>query len=270
MINGYHFDKKSEVLLSSPDISIDKVTFVDPTQIVVDITASNEEGDFDIIIKNKKLDSGKTGEGKIKITAASSWIDLRTIPISSLGIEKTNGLEIQQDANRGLYYTGNQGAYFGRGIKFTAFPWKRSEEKTFSFVVTIAIKTTFMFEIGDPSIDVNNMRNNPLFLGQIQPLSDNGRLRQIYGGGGKTTWVQELNQSINFQNDQFYKFVIDKSGKNGSLFQIFRVNADNFDNHLATVFTNTITNSPSDAEDLIPFWNAVNYSQAFITAFKIG
>ncbi len=240
------------------------------------INSSNNTSDKD----NTNGDTSETGNGNegnpntgndtndSTQTHTGEWIDFCKIPLQDLELEFTNGVEIKQDLERGLWARGT-GPFFGRGVKFTKYQWKRDDELPFSFVFTVRGKNpSFLFGIGSPDIDVNNLGSQALFAGEIQLFYDNGRFNRFFGGSGIRNWAQDTGANIKFEDNVFYKVTFERSGKVDSKFAIYRVSKDDFDTNLEMLGTYTIVENPSDSELLIPYWNAVNTPDVFITSVK--
>ncbi len=199
---------------------------------------------------------------------AGQWIDFCKIPLNQLELEVTDGVEVKRDLERGLWAKGT-GSFFGRGIKFPRYAWKRENELPFSFVFTVRGENpSFLFGIGSTDINVNGLDDQALFSGEIQLFYDNGKFNRFFGGGRIRNWEQDTEANIKFKDDVFYKVVFTKSGKVGSLVNIYKVAKTDFDTHLETVGQYRILNNPADSELLIPYWNGVNTPDVFITAIK--
>lgn len=195
-----------------------------------------------------------------------TWIDLCKTPLEQLELEYTDGVEIKQDLERGIWARG-AGSFLGRGVKFTRYQWKRDGELPFSFVFTArGSHSSFLFGIGSPDIDVNNLGSQALFAGEIQLFYDNGRFNRFLGGSGIRNWAQDVQANLKFEEGIFYKVVFEKSGKVGSQVYIYRVTKDDFDTNLETFGNYTIVKNPADSDLLIPYWNAVSTPDVFITA----
>lgn len=198
------------------------------------------------------------------------WIDFCKLPLEDLELEFTNGIEIKRDLERGIWARGT-GAFFERVVKFPKYQWKRDDELPFSFVFTVRGQNpSFLFGIGSPDIDVNNLGHQALFSGETQLFYDNGRFNRFFGGSGVRNWAQNTNANIKFEDDKFYKVVFEKSGKVGSKINIYQVTKLDFDTPLEHLGVYTVEGNPADSELLIPYWNAVNIPDVFITAVKIG
>lgn len=199
---------------------------------------------------------------------SSTWIDFRTTPIDNLNLEYTNGVEIFQDKERGLW-AGGTGSFFGRGVKFPKYKWKREDELPFSFVFTVRGQNpSFLFGIGSSQINVNNLGPQALFAGEIQFFYDNGRFQRFLGGGGVYNWEQNIGQALTFEKDRFYKVTFAKSGKVGSKVFIYEVDSQDFDDDLELLEEIIIERNPANNQELVPYWNAVNSADVFIAALE--
>lgn len=200
---------------------------------------------------------------------AGQWIDFCKIPLDQLELEVTHGVQIKRDLERGLWAKGT-GPFFGRGVKFPKYVWKRKEELPFSFVFTARGKNpSFLFGIGSPDVDVNDLDDQALFSGEIQLFYENGRFDRFFGGSGNLNWAQDTEANIKFKDDVFYKVVFEKSGKVGSIINIYRVTKTDFNTNIETLGSYTIIGNPADSELLIPYWNAVSTPDVFVTAVRI-
>ena len=215
----------------------------------------------------ESTDDGNSGTGNSNNTNGK-WIDFRKTPLEDLQLEYTDGVKINRDLERGLWASGT-GAFFGRGVKFIEYQWKRADELPFSFVFTVrGTNPSFLFGIGRPEIDVNNLGSQALFAGEIQLFYDNGRFNRFFGGGGVRNWAQDTGANTKFEDNVFYKVTFGKSGKVGSLISIHRVSTTDFDTSLEKLGGYAIVENPANAELLIPYWNAVSTPGVFITAIQ--
>ena len=220
--------------------------------------SSNNENSTD----NGNLD---TGNGN---STNSKWIDFRKTPLEDLQLEYTDGVQINRDLERGLWASGT-GDFFGRGVKFPKYQWKRSKELPFSFVFTVrGANPSFLFGIGSADIDVNNLGSQALFAGETQLFYDNGRFNRFFGGSGVRNWAQDVQANIKFKDDEFYKITFEKSGKVGSFIRTHRVSKDDFDIDIEQLGEYTIIENPANAELLVPYWNAVSTPNVFIAAIQ--
>lgn len=211
-------------------------------------------------------DNSDTGNGN---SSDGQWIDFRKIPLEDLQLEYTDGVQINRDLERGLWASGT-GDFFGRGVKFIEYQWKRADELPFSFVFTVrGTNPSFLFGIGRPEIDVNNLGDQALFAGEIQLFYDNGRFNRFFGGGGVRNWAQDTGANIKFQDNVFYKVTFEKSGKVGSMISIYSVASSNFDENIELIGEYVAQDNPTNNPDLIPCWNAVSNPDTFITALGI-
>ena len=216
---------------------------------------------------NNQEDSSTNGETTETINTGK-WIDFRTTPIEDLELEYTDGVVIKRDLERGLWASGT-GEFFGRGVKFRKYQWKRSDELPFSFIFTVrGTNPSFLFGIGSTDIDVNNLGSQSLFAGETQLFYDNGIFNRFFGGSGIRNWAQNVQANIKFEDDVFYKVTFEKSGKVGSLISIHRISTTDFDTNLEQLGNYEIVENPADAEYLIPYWNAVSTPDVFIRAIK--
>ncbi|WP_025741887.1 IPT/TIG domain-containing protein [Aquimarina pacifica] len=267
-IKGHHFDPGSTVKIVEQSIEIAEVNFINPTQIDIVITSCDVEGLFTVVVCNNDLDSGDSGKDLVEVKDGV-WIDLRTIDLGdSELLDKTLGVFVLQDVNRGLF-AGGEGSFWNRGVKFKKYTWKRSDALEFNFVFTGLGSGFSMFGIGGSHIDVSALENQSDFKGEIQLFYDNGGAAQLYGGGQDVDWIQNIGIDLTFEDEKFYKLKFHRSGIEGSLIGIYEVAPDDFDVDIQLLYE-WVSSCPSDDPILMPYWSAVNNSNLFLTAFKIG
>ncbi len=269
-INGFNFEASSVVKFNPVDIIITEINFINPMQIIVCIEAP-ESGTFDVIVCNNTLTSGDTGIGKLIIpTTFLKWFDFCTLPLDKIAFEATDGVELFKDLERGIWAGGTSNDFFGRGIKFPEYEWNRAEELEFSFVFTVrGTYPSFLFGIGTPEIDVNNLGSQALFASEIQLFYDNGKFNRFLGGGGVRNWAQDLQANLKFEKDIFYKVTFEKSGKVDSKVFIHTVEKGKYDTNIELIGTFIIQGNPANNPALIPYWNAVKTPDVFITALGV-
>ncbi|WP_010182419.1 hypothetical protein [Aquimarina agarilytica] len=197
------------------------------------------------------------------------WVDFCKLPLEDIDLEYTDGVEIKKDLERGIWARGT-GAFFGRVVKFPKYQWKRDDELSFSFVFTVRGQNpSFLFGIGSPDVDVNNLGHQALFSGEIQLFYDNGCFNRFFGGSGERNYAQNTNAYIKFGDNKFYKIVFEKSGKVGSNINLYQVNKQDFDFNIVHLGTYTVKDNPADSDFLIPYWNVISSSGVFITAIRV-
>lgn len=232
-----------------------------------DDTSNNQGGSDSGNTSDNDNGNTPTGPNPNPITNGT-WIDFCKLPLEDLQLEFTDGVEIKKDLERGIWARGT-GSFFGRGVKFPKYQWKRDDELSFSFVFAVrGSNPSFLFGIGSPDIDVNILGSQALFAGETQLFYDNGRFNRFFGGSGIRNWAQDTQANIKFVDNQFYKVVFEKSGKVGSKVSIYSVSKLDFEMNLETLGVYTIKENPADSDLLIPYWNAVNTPDVFITAIK--
>ncbi|WP_346881319.1 IPT/TIG domain-containing protein [uncultured Algibacter sp.] len=269
-INGFNFDVNSVVKFNSNSIVIVETQFVNPMQIIVCIEAS-QNGTFDVVVCNNTLTSGKTGNGKVIIRKSSiTWIDFCELSLNEIEVEATKGVQLFKDLERGIWAGGTSNDFFGRGVKFPKYIWKRADELEFSFVFTVrGTNPSFLFGIGTPEIEVNNLGSQALFASEIQLFYDNGRFNRFLGGGRVRNWAQDVQANLRFEKDVFYKVTFKKSGKVDSKVCIHTVEKGNYDVNLELIGEYTVQDNPANNPVLIPYWNAVKTSDIFIAALGV-
>ncbi|WP_010520486.1 hypothetical protein [Aquimarina agarivorans] len=269
-INGFNFDENSIVKFSVDSIIIIEKSFVNPMQIVVCIEVPIN-GVFDVIVCNNDLSSGDTGAGTVVIEQQTvKWIDFCKIPLSEIEYEATDGVELFRDLERGIWAGGTSNDFFGRGVKFSAYSWNRADEREFSFVFTArGTNPSFLFGIGTPEIDVNNLGSQALFAPEIHLFYDNGRFNRFLGGGGVRNWAQDVQANLRFEKNIFYKVTFEKSGKVDSKVLIHSVEKGNYDANIEKLGEYVIQGNPANNPILIPYWNAVSTPDVFITALSV-
>ncbi len=217
-----------------------------------------------VIIVQQEIVNDTNNE--INDQVAVEWVDLRRFPIEFLGLEVTIGTEIFQNTERGLW-AGGTGSFFGRGVKFGRFPWSRGSNLSFSFVFNVrSVNTSFLFGIGSEAINVNNLGSQALFAGEIQFFYDNGRFQRLIGGGGESNWEQNIGATVIFEEDNFYKVTFENSGQIASNVTITRVDQDDFNYEIENLGSFEVIDNPAEGRNLVPYWNAINTPEVFITA----
>lgn len=266
IILGFNFVPETTVEINEASLTVNTITYISPQELMVNITSGNVLGSFDIVLKNNLLDSGLSGQNKLNVKNAI-WIDLRTTPIASLGLEMTTGVIVNQDAARGLWSSGT-GNFWNRGVKFTANKWNRADDIEFSFVFTRSGNGTCMFGIGGENINVNNLGNQSFYRAETQLYHNNSTTNSFYGGGVESNWFQNIGATVNFAIGTFYKVVFSSSGANGTAMRIVQVSSTDFDDETATLHE-WVSNSPAADSLLMPFWAAPSTPNVFLTAYKI-
>jgi len=240
---------------------------------ISDGNGSNDNSN-DIGENSNEDDQGTSGDSNGSSNSQGNqnngvWVNFCKTPLEDLNLEVTNGVKIKRDLERGIWASGTGIDFFGRGVKFPEYEWKRADELPFSFVFTVRGKNpSFLFGIGSPDIDINNLGSQALFAGEIQLFYDNGRFNRFFGGSGIRNWAQDTGANIKFEDNLFYKVTFERSGKVGSKVAVYMVSKGDFDTNLDTLGTYTIVENPADSKLLIPYWNAVNTPDIFITAVQ--
>ena len=201
LIEGINFSPFSQIEISGEDNFINTIYFDSPKKIKANITVGNNEGLFNIIVRNNDLHSQDSGYNKISIKA-KNVIDLRTILIDNLGLEMTNGIKVEQDSEKGLRFYSNTSSW-NRGVKFTSYFWNRNDEITFEVIFTRINDVNFMAGIGSSSLNVNTL-NSAYYKQEIGMYHNNNKLSSIYGGGDVSNWSQGIGSNIIFDTNNCY------------------------------------------------------------------
>ena len=263
---GFNFHPQSEVCFSSGTIIIEELEFINPSRIVLTIETEDEEGVFDILVKNGSLDSGTSGNGLL-VVQENAFVDLRTIDLDRTDIERTSGVTIAQDEFRGLS-AGGTGAAWNRGLRFNDFNWNRADNVNFEFVFTRTGAGLSMFGIGGGNINLNGLGNQSFFEGETKMFLNGSLVSTFFGGGQQANWTQNIGTTIATEINKFYKVVFENSGASGSQMQFFEVDENNF-NVNVNLLHSWISNNPATDTNLFPFWAAPNNSTFYVSAFRI-
>jgi len=247
-IIGIHFSPFSTVQISGIGNFINTIYFDSPKQLRVEVTVGDSEGLFNLVVFNNDLQSKESGFNKILIKS-KIFIDLRTEPIVNLGLEMTNGINVEQDSSKGLRFYSNNSSW-NRGVKFSSYFWNRNDNITFEIVFTRASDVLFMLGIASTSLDVSNIKS-AYYKQEIGIYHSNNNVNTFYGGGDVSNWNQNIGKTISFDFNKFYKVKFENSGGNGAECHICEVDPDNWDDE--TNLHSWISNNPADDIILTPF-----------------
>jgi len=248
LIEGINFSPFSQVEISGEDNFVNTIYFDSPKKIRINLTVGNNEGLFNVIIRNSDLHSQDSGYNKISIKA-KNVIDLRTTPIEDLGLEMTNGINVEQDSEKGLRFYSNTSSW-NRGVKFTSYFWNRNDEITFEIIFTRVNDVNFMAGIGSSSLNVNTL-NSAYYKQEIGMYHNNNKLSSMYGGGDVSNWSQGVGSNVIFDRDKYYKIKLENSGNYGSRCSILEVNPNDWDDE--TEMHSWTSTCPADDLILVPF-----------------
>ena len=277
-IKGYHFTPDVRITLKDQNGNdvpksgfyprIGRINFIHPGHIEAVVSSGVVEGRFTVVVNNGELNSGLTGNEGI-VVLNPQWVDLRTASILDLGLEITTGVSVSQDSDKGLQATSNIGEFEG-AIKFSGFRWKRCDDLSFSIVFTLQETVgTGLLGMGSTTINVQNLGPVPLFEAESQVLVINGTANQMYGGGSRyRRWNQEIGSTVSFETSKFYKLNYNFSSVR-TLMTLSEVDTQNFDRNILFL-RQWFSDSPSDSENLLPYWTVGSSQNLFLTAFKIG
>ena len=277
-IRGYHFTPDVSITLrdqNGNDVPksgfyprIGRINFKNPGCIEAVVTSGITEGRFTVVVNNGELNSGLTGNEGI-VVLNPQWTDLRTTSILDLGLEMTTGVSVSQHSDKGLQATSSTGEFEG-AIKFSGFRWKRCDGLSFNVVFTLQeTDGTGLLGIGSNTINVENLGPVPLFEAESQVLIINGTSNQMYGGGSRyRRWNQEIGSAVSFETSKFYKLNYNFSSVR-TLMTLSEVDPLNFDRNILFL-RQWFSDSPSDSENLLPYWTVGSSQNLFLTAFKVG
>ena len=277
-IKGYHFTPDVRITLKDQNGNdvpksgfypgIGEINFIHPGRIEAVVTSGVTEGRFTVVVNNGELNSGLTGNEGI-VVLNPQWVDLRTASILDLGLEMTTGVSVSQDSVKGLQAISSIGEFEG-AIKFSGFRWKRCDDLSFSVVFTLEeIDGTGLLGMGSNTIDIQNLGPEPLFEAESELLIVNGKAKQMYGGGSRyRRWTQEIGGAVSFETSKFYKLNYNFSSVR-TLMTLSEVDPQNFDKNILFL-RQWFSDSPSDSENLLPYWTVGSNQNLFFTAFKVG
>lgn len=248
VIEGMNFSPFSIVEVSGVGNFINTIYFDSPKQIRASLTVNNNEGIYDLIVKNDQLSSKSSGLNSIVVKSKTS-IDLRTTPIIDMGLTMTEGVYVEQDANKGIRFYSYYSSW-NRGVKFDTYFWDRNDEITFEIIFTRISDVNFMVGIASANLNVNNI-NSAYYLQEIGMYMNNNKLSSMYGGGDVTNWNQGIGTVVNFDVNKFYKLKMENSGGNGSKCSIYEVDSYDWDNE--NILYSWTSNCPADDKILVPF-----------------
>ena len=155
IIEGINFSPFSIVEISGEGNFINTMYFHSPQKIEVSITVGENEGLFNLIVKNEELHSHESGYNTIHIKS-KTIIDLRIVSIDDLGLEMTKGISIDRDSEKGLRFFSRTSSW-NRGVKFSSYFWNRNDNVSFEIIFTVISNVNFMVGIGSSSLDVNKL-----------------------------------------------------------------------------------------------------------------
>jgi hypothetical protein len=263
-IEGLNFSPFSVVEISGQENFVNTTYFVSPKKINAEITVGNEEGLFNIIVKNDQLHSKDSGYEEISVKS-KTIVDLRTADVGLLGLEMTNNIDITQDSEKGLRFTSNFNSW-NRGVKFGAYSWNRADDITLEIVFTRTSNVLFMIGIASANLNVENI-NSAYYKQEIGAYHNNNLINTMYGGGDVTNWSQNIGSNVTLDVNKFYKIKFDFSGLEGYECSISEVDPDDWDDQI--VIHSWISNCPADDVILTPFILPQASSGAYyITGFR--
>lgn len=248
VITGVNFSPFSVVELSGEGNFVNTMYFDSPKKIRASITVSDNEGIFNLLVRNNDLHSHDSGYNKV-VVKSKTVIDLRTNLIADLGLEMTNGVYIQQDSEKGLRFYSYSSSW-NRGVKFTSYSWNRNDDITFEAIFTRVSDVNFMIGIASSLLNVNYI-NSAYYKQEIGMYHNNNKFTSVYGGGDVNNWSQPIGSTIIFDENKYYKFKLENSGFNGSRCSILEVNPDDWDDETELHFWESTC--PADDLVLMPF-----------------
>ena len=248
IIKGINYSPFSIVEITGDNNFVNTTYFDSPIQIRAEITVGNDEGLYNIIVKNDDLFSKENKYNKVMVKS-KNLVDLRTTPIIDLGLEMTSKINVEQDSQKGLRFYSNTSSW-NRGVKFTSYFWNRNDEITFEIIFTRIDDVNFMAGIGSSSIDVDTL-SSAYYKQEIGLYHNNNKLASMYGGGDVSNWSQGVGSNIIFDVNKFYKLKLENSGSYGARCSILEVNVDDWDDD--NELHSWVSTCPSDDIILLPF-----------------
>ena len=248
IINGMNFSPFSTVEISGDGNFVDSIYFISPQKIEATITVGEKEGLYNIIVYNNDLHSQAGGLNSILIKKRTV-VDLRNILIDELGLEMTNGISVEQNNEMGLRFYSKIPSW-NRGVKFSSYSWKRSDNITFEIIFTIISNVNFMAGIASLSLDVSNI-SSPYYKQEIGMYHNNNNFVSVYGGGDISNWSQNIGKTIILEKYVFYKLKLINSGGLNMKCSINKVESNDWDQE--TEIHSWISTCPADTEYLTPF-----------------
>lgn len=228
-IEGLNFSPFSTVEISGDGNFTNTVYFISPKIIKAEITVGMDVGLYNIFVKNDQLSSKESGYNML-IIKDKTVVDLRSEDILNLGLEMSNGIDVEQDLEKGLRFYSNSSSW-NRGVKFSNYTWNRNDNHTFEMVFTRTSDVLFMCGIGSTSLDVESI-NSAYYKQEIGIYHNNNTLTTVYGGGDVTNWNQSIGTVINFEKNIFYKLKFENSGGINSNCGIYEVDVNNWDDEV--------------------------------------
>lgn len=263
-ITGVNFSPFSQVEISGEGNFINTMYFDSPKQIRVSITVGSTEGVFNLVVKNDQLHSQDSGYNTV-VVKSKTVIDLRTTLIADMGLEMTSGINIEQDSEKGVYFTADYSSW-NRGVKFGSYFWNRNDDITIEIIFIRESDVNFMIGIASADLDVSNI-SSAYYKQEIGMYHNNNKLSSMYGGGDVSNWSQGVGATITFDRNTYYKLKLENSGSKGKRCSIWEVNPDDWDDE--TEIHSWISSCPADDVILVPFIlpQAANNGY-FITGFR--
>lgn len=264
IIEGVNFTPFSRVEVSGEGNFVNTTYFDTPKRLRAEVSTGNDEGKFNIIVYNNDLQSDNSGFGLLSIKS-KTMVDLRTIDPTLLGLEMSNGINYEQNSERGMrfYSTSNS---WNRGVKFGAYTWNRSDNVTFEIIFNRVSDVLFMLGIGSTSLNVDNI-SSAYYKQEIGMYHTNNQVTTFYGGGDVANWNQNIGTTITFTINKHYKIKFENSGGETSLCLLCEVNPDDWDDE--TILHAWTSTCPADDLILTPFLLPQASSGAYyITGFR--
>ena len=263
-ILGANFSFFSDVEITGEGNMIETVYFDNPKQLRVTVNAGPNQGKYNIIIKNDKLNSDSSGFGRF-IVKNKTVVDLRTIDIGMIGLQGSHqNFKYYQDPVKGLMISPARSSW-SQSIKFSNYTWSRNDNITFEGIFTRTGDATFMGGLIGNTVDINT--SLPYYAQEIGFFHNNNSITTFYGGGSETNWSQNIGTTINTVIGKFYKLHLHKSGSAGSKICIAEVDPDDWDSE--RILHEWISDCPANDLILSPFIiPQSNNGKYFWTGFK--
>ena len=246
VVNGDNYTPNSEIVIENGIINSKK--YINSHKILLNITAPNNNGSYNVKVKNNLIESVVNDLSKIDVRE-KVFIDFRTADVGSLLIDKSNFVKLHQDSVKGLGFTTKKDNW-NRGVRFNDLQWNRSGNVSIELIFTVDYSAEFCVGVCGTTIDIGNLTNG-IYDTEISIHSHSSGFDTLFGGGvGDVNWSQDLNTWIGFESGKFYKLKFNNSGGNGSECFIYEVNPNDWDSE--TLLHEWISTNNANDELLAP------------------
>lgn len=267
-IEGYNFSAGTTVTITSQ--TVNSVTFVNPTVLIVNVTTTASAGSYDLTVTNE---AGMAVVTNGIITIVVVWIDLRsggeTLSTGS-DVRMKTGMSVQRDVN-GMYFTGS--SPWSSWVKFERndFQWARGDNRSLDWIFT---RPTSAMMIGIGSSQTSETSTSQYTQAEtLVYFSNSTSMWGFYGNSG--TPGSSASQSAGFSiagGTGVFKAQWTNDGSAGCTFTLYEIPSvlPTSWNDISTIlYTTTISTVTPSQSPIFPFIIPLNGGSMRFVAFKI-